>query len=306
MQRRVRIWLILALISGTVSCEPDDAAPPRPEGVPADAVWAGGMKGGDWLRCVAESEEQFLCTVYSESSGHVIARGTFLLRGIEHDSVDHSRRLHKVEIWPDSLEFIGYDGDWIYLRDDQALVPHGWIAHPFAENWGKRVLYHVGRLIGDEVTYGSAPYDSQRASFAEFTERRAGLLTGCYEVAWPTGVDPDSLVLSRRLELTSRSFGVLGYHRLFYFETDMPAANSHAHANPIWTPITEDSLEIDLQPLPYTEPHYQVVLSVREDSLLVGELRKVTFRADGTRYPPIRTVVVAGTVTGRRVSCEAR
>lgn len=40
--------------------------PPRPDSVPIDAVWAGGLDGGGWVRCSTPSSEFNICTIYDE------------------------------------------------------------------------------------------------------------------------------------------------------------------------------------------------------------------------------------------------
>ena len=40
--------------------------PNKPSGVPAEAVWAGGVDGGGWVFCSASSAEYNECTIYDE------------------------------------------------------------------------------------------------------------------------------------------------------------------------------------------------------------------------------------------------
>jgi hypothetical protein len=43
--------------------------PPRPSGVPAAAVWAGGMDGGGWVTCSSDSVEYNVCEIWDEQGG---------------------------------------------------------------------------------------------------------------------------------------------------------------------------------------------------------------------------------------------
>ncbi len=40
--------------------------PKKPEGVPFEAVWAGGADGGGWVHCSSSSSEFNECTIYDE------------------------------------------------------------------------------------------------------------------------------------------------------------------------------------------------------------------------------------------------
>jgi len=53
---------------------------PRPEGVPPDAVWAGGVDGGNWITCTANAKDDFnQCTVYHDYTGEVRLSAEFVL-----------------------------------------------------------------------------------------------------------------------------------------------------------------------------------------------------------------------------------
>jgi hypothetical protein len=40
--------------------------PTRPSGVPAAALWAGGLDGGGWVTCSSDSVEYNVCTIWDE------------------------------------------------------------------------------------------------------------------------------------------------------------------------------------------------------------------------------------------------
>jgi hypothetical protein len=55
--------------------------PERPAGVPAEAVWAGGLDGGSFVLCDADSGAPANnCAVYNEDTGQVMDRGSFRLK----------------------------------------------------------------------------------------------------------------------------------------------------------------------------------------------------------------------------------
>ncbi len=56
--------------------------PLRPEGVPRQAIWAGGPDGGDWFYCRpigALPSNRFFVTVYAEETGAIVYKGAFRL-----------------------------------------------------------------------------------------------------------------------------------------------------------------------------------------------------------------------------------
>jgi hypothetical protein len=57
-------------------------APTRPNGVPASAVWAGGVDGGAFIDCSpSRNGEPNPCTVYNDSVGDVDISGRFVVKG---------------------------------------------------------------------------------------------------------------------------------------------------------------------------------------------------------------------------------
>lgn len=88
--------------------------PPRPVGVPADAVWAGGLEGGAFIRCVAAGREPttaFDCVVFHERAGDVIVRGRFVTRPTFETSLRELRR-----------SYAAFDGSAILLVNGVALT----------------------------------------------------------------------------------------------------------------------------------------------------------------------------------------
>jgi hypothetical protein len=67
--------LIMACRTGARSAEVD--APPRPQGVPAKAVWAGGLDGGAFiLLSPAAPAGRYAGKIYDDNTGEVIFSGT--------------------------------------------------------------------------------------------------------------------------------------------------------------------------------------------------------------------------------------
>jgi hypothetical protein len=89
--------------------------PPRPVGVPVDAVWAGGADGGAFIRCVAVGQERantFECVVFGDRDGEVVGRGRFVTRPTFHVSLAELRR-----------SYAAFDGSLILLANGVALAP---------------------------------------------------------------------------------------------------------------------------------------------------------------------------------------
>ena len=73
--------VVLALVALAVSCGYRKVPPDRPAGVPAQAVWAGGLNGGSFIFCEVDSSiDVNKCTVYNEDTGQVTEQGDFRLK----------------------------------------------------------------------------------------------------------------------------------------------------------------------------------------------------------------------------------
>jgi len=147
----MRLTYAAAIVLGLVACQ--NTPPARPAGVPTDAVWAGGVDGGNWLRCRWEGKEPaafFWCEIYSDFSGDVVARGTYVLA--ERTDAGQWKTLSSLQ---PALDYEGFDGVVIYLGGARSLVPDGDIDYPFANGGGKRVRYHAGEQEGEEIEYGA-------------------------------------------------------------------------------------------------------------------------------------------------------
>lgn len=93
-----------ALIVAAVGCR-HSKQPERPAKVPVSAVWAGGPDGGSWIECSHDDAgENYACTVYSDSTGDIEAKGRYSFHGSRSSP-------------PALLRFSGFDGETILLTD---------------------------------------------------------------------------------------------------------------------------------------------------------------------------------------------
>jgi hypothetical protein len=65
VNHRHGILLVLTLTYLQLGCY-RPYPPTKPEGVPAEAVWAGGVDGGGWVLCLTPSPEYNECTIFDE------------------------------------------------------------------------------------------------------------------------------------------------------------------------------------------------------------------------------------------------
>jgi hypothetical protein len=62
LRRATVAWLLASFQVGCYRPYP----PTKPDGVPAEAVWAGGLDGGGWVLCSTPSPSYNECTIYDE------------------------------------------------------------------------------------------------------------------------------------------------------------------------------------------------------------------------------------------------
>jgi hypothetical protein len=112
MKMHHRLQLVL-LVATLLSCTCAPATPPRPAGLPAEAMWVGGPDGGVFIQLKRQDDPgppTYTGTVY-HSDGSVWYEGGFMLEpaGGKVDPADKS-------------QFAGWDGTQILLQDGRALV----------------------------------------------------------------------------------------------------------------------------------------------------------------------------------------
>ncbi len=90
----------------------DAEAPPRPKDVPERAVWAGGIKGGNFFLCDANAESAVNhCTIYADYTGIVVADANFRIMGENRAASS------------DELNYQSFNGQVIHLKNGKYLVP---------------------------------------------------------------------------------------------------------------------------------------------------------------------------------------
>jgi hypothetical protein len=106
--------VIVACKTGARSTEID--APPRPQGVPEQAVWAGGLDGGAFILLKPKSPAgRYAGKIYDDNTGEVIFSGTLRL---------DSKASVPINV-TDRKTFDAWDGDTLYLTDGRSLSPEG-------------------------------------------------------------------------------------------------------------------------------------------------------------------------------------
>jgi len=109
-----------------------------------------------------------------------------------------------------------------------------------------------------------AQRDTNAYTWLREAPRRAEKLAGCYRLATPI---EDSIAVPAAFRLSPRPVGALGYHRVAAFWTDLPRVD-RAETRPIWTPLTDDSIDIELEPASMGfGTQYHIVVRIDGDSL---------------------------------------
>jgi hypothetical protein len=81
-QRRLLAIGVAVLILSTCGCGPAELRPKtRPQGVPSDALWAGGADGGAYVRCTVDpARNANLCSVWNDYTGDLVESGYYRLQ----------------------------------------------------------------------------------------------------------------------------------------------------------------------------------------------------------------------------------
>jgi hypothetical protein len=106
--------MMMACKTGARSTEVQ--APPRPSGVPENALWAGGLDGGAFILLTpTSSASRYIGKVYDDNTGQVVFSGTLALDAKKSAPIDVA----------DARAFDAWDGDTLYLTDGRTLNPEG-------------------------------------------------------------------------------------------------------------------------------------------------------------------------------------
>lgn len=138
--------ICLALLATNVSIQTSPMSPPpRPASVPTEAVWAGGADGGAWISCTQKTPDSvyFACRIYHDPDGSIWAQGTFVLRRLHWDAQKEAPVYAPVPL-PVTLDYTAFDGEGIFLTNEQVLIPHGTIDYPAPSGHGKKQVYREG------------------------------------------------------------------------------------------------------------------------------------------------------------------
>lgn len=114
-------FLVLAVemssLLGACQCQvqsTDPEPPPRPSGVPAKAIWAGGIDGGDFiLLSPATADGTYPAKIYNDHSGDLEFSGKLRLKGPSTVPIDVT----------DPKTYSDWDGESLSLRDGRTLTP---------------------------------------------------------------------------------------------------------------------------------------------------------------------------------------
>jgi hypothetical protein len=94
------------------SAEPE--APPRPSGVHAKAIWAGGIDGGAFILLIpAKPDGTYAARIYNDHSGDLEFNGKLRLKELSQAPIDVN----------DPKTYSGWDGESLFLRDGRILRP---------------------------------------------------------------------------------------------------------------------------------------------------------------------------------------
>lgn len=114
-----RLALLLVLLSFLLEGCGKVSPPERPAGVPAKAVWAGGVDGGAFIVCEVDlARDVNHCKTWNDHTGDVWESGEYRLGNTNRAA----RASELVYMWADGLGRIGLDNDLILkkLSDDHA------------------------------------------------------------------------------------------------------------------------------------------------------------------------------------------
>ena len=126
--------ILVFILSG---CSNNEPVFNRLDGIPNEAVWAGGLDGGHWIYCKKLSMTRFYCHIYLDN-GSEISYGEYCLYDLAKNRESDVER-------PDYLYF---DGDTIHLKDSMNLLPDGMIQYPLINsNSAKEQKYDCGKPV---------------------------------------------------------------------------------------------------------------------------------------------------------------
>jgi len=114
--RRIRGLVVLTTAVILAGCQYDLRRPKRPEGVPLEASWAGGIDGGGWVLCHADepATDYNLCTIWNEE-GKAFEPSRYRLRDRDRD-LNRAARASELRYTYVTGEQIGLQGGLELLK----------------------------------------------------------------------------------------------------------------------------------------------------------------------------------------------
>lgn len=106
---------VLALAAASACVTTTIEPPPRPSGVPAEAIWVGGADGGVFVVVTASGagpEGTYVVKAYADATGETVFDGHMRLDPPGGDA----------PYMKDPKTFTGWDGDHMHLRDGRSLI----------------------------------------------------------------------------------------------------------------------------------------------------------------------------------------
>ncbi len=107
----ITYFLLLTILFACDIQHEEVQAPPRPESVPATALWIGGPDGGVFVKVsMTKVKNIYFGTIYFDSNGEICYQGPFRYTGDDAFEVD------------DKSSYSGWDGDYLFLTNHEKLI----------------------------------------------------------------------------------------------------------------------------------------------------------------------------------------
>jgi hypothetical protein len=130
----------------------------------------------------------------------------------------------------------------------------------------------------------------------------AGHLSGCYRVLLLDSVPHFRIPPPRSLQLSSRWFKALGYHRLGFFEVRPAHVNKSAFVT--WRPFTRDSLEVEFMATPTFSPADMILSGRALGDSLTGVISDVAYSGNPPGTVETVRVMRSTRFVGRKTACR--
>jgi hypothetical protein len=114
--------LLLIVLLFFMGCSQGDVNPPaRPNDVPKNARWGGGVDGGRWFSCEKSNKEwHYHCAVYDDNYGKVVDEGEYVLKSYYWSKEKGEAVIENLS--STTFDYSYFDGDTIGLVNSIALI----------------------------------------------------------------------------------------------------------------------------------------------------------------------------------------